>query len=78
MLGKGGRNPYHRNQNLNSNSTYKTKFKGKTAALEGFIYDIGVGNQAYLLIKTTKEIAEYTERIYKESLQIRKAIEMLT
>ena len=70
--GRGGRRPYY------PSASYQPKFKGKTENLAGFIYDVGVGNQADLFMKTTIELAEYAERNCKDSLDIRSAIESLT
>ena len=50
--------------------SYQPKFEGKTEELKGFIYDIGVENQADLFMKTTKEIAEYAGRHCKQGLDI--------
>ena len=57
------------------NTNQAAKFKGKTDKLEGFIYDVGVANQAHLFATTTKEVSEYAERNLMESQDIRLAIE---
>ena len=89
--GKGDRKPskpYYGNvpkkrgggyrKGFGTKATYQPKFKGKTEELKGFIYDIGVENQADLFMKTTKEIAEYAGRLCKQSLDIKTAIETLS
>ena len=35
------------------------KFNGKTKALEGHVYNVGVPNQGHLFANTTKEISKY-------------------
>ena len=42
--------------------------------LNGHIYDVGFGSQAYVLMRTTKEIAEYTGRTCNCVTDIRHAI----
>ena len=62
----------------NNRGNFQSKFKGKTEALEEHIYNVGVGNQADMFVRTTKEVAEYAGRHCKQSLDIRSAIEKLT
>ena len=71
--GRGRGRGYHRN----NRGTFQSKFKGKTEAIEDHIYDVGVGNQADIFVRTTKELAEYAGRYCKQSLDIRSAIESL-
>ena len=58
--GGGGGQRYYggrgkgRGYNQNNRGTFQTKFKGKTEALEEHIYDVGVGNQADMFVRTTK------------------------
>ena len=70
--GRGGRRPYY------PRASYQPKIKGKTENLAGFIYEVGVGNQPDLFVKTTRELAEYAGRNCKDFLDIRSAIESLT
>ena len=51
------------------------KFKGETEALSGHIYDVGTNNQADLFTETSKRLANYAGRTYKEPQDIRRAIE---
>ena len=72
---KSGRN---RNYNRYCKRTGHTKkFTGKTEALSGFIYDIGVNNQSNLYIVTTKEVAAFVRRPLKDSHDMKVAIETL-
>ena len=41
------------------------KFKGETEALQGYIYDVGINNQADHFTKTTKKIASFAGRTLK-------------
>ena len=59
----------------NPSTSFHTYFHGKTEGLEWYIYDIVVGNQADMFVKKTKEVAEYTGSKFKNSMDIRTAIE---
>ena len=59
-------------------ASYQSKFEGKKEELKNHIYNVGVDNQADLFTRTTKEIVKYAGRHFKQSLDIRTAIENLS
>ena len=76
--GDGGGNRYNKKKGRfrGQRPRYVTpKFKGETEALSGQIYDVGRNNQAELFTETTKKLAGYAGRTYKEPQDIRRAIE---
>ena len=76
--GDGGGNRYNKKKGRfrGQRPRYVTpKFKGETEALSGQIYDVGRNDQAELFTETTKKLAGYAGRTYKEPQDIRRAIE---
>jgi hypothetical protein len=54
------------------------KFEGKCEDLKGHIYDCFNARQSDILIKITKEIAEYVGRTFKKGSDARLAVENLS
>ena len=77
--GKNKRQGYQ-NQNQSRSLTggpRHTKFEGRCEELKGYIYDCSDARQSDQFTKTTKEIAEYVGRTYKQGGDIRLVVENL-
>ena len=77
--GRNRRRPPYSNDRAAASGTMprQPKFEGKCDGLRGHIYDCLDTRQSDQFTKTTKEIAEYVGRTYKDGGDVRIAVENL-